>query len=348
MFENLCIALIIGSVLVSGYTPPNHWVTRTQNTFHFAPIEYSTKTNQTHNLKDTYLVIGSPRSQQGGSETELKFWGEFNETNYQHLESFNGQATTIDLSTCHVAGAKHIVDDVSRYDFLANGLNVKHALFERLVTLDKDSEGLPESCYIATCVGNVAKAMTEGAILEMELDPFFIFHDLNEQQSQLLKQDMRFVDPFTAVMSHAEIKNTYKAIADYLDLQSLVKKESLSFEKISQIVSCAKKIENTIALHVGDSKSLSTRDFLEEIKRHYLFFYSSRITEDLRRYYFADTPLRYFLASMIVQENTDDIIAMIENLGFYNVTVTLRKNEHNKRRKVWMLRAIKGWAQETQ
>jgi hypothetical protein len=155
--------------------------------------------------QDLYLVVGSDR------ESGIPSTGVFRtmhglDVDMSHINTFDGNATTMDLRASSITGAKHIVGDARTFDF-AKRYCIKRVLLERLPTSPTASITSGEAFHkvshhlvnnvVGACIEQISKAMKPGAILDIEWDPYLTLWGTDQSTNN----EFIFKNPFQAFMN---------------------------------------------------------------------------------------------------------------------------------------------------
>jgi|LakMenEpi03Aug12_release.lakeMendotaPanAssembly.Ray.scaffolds.fasta_scaffold127606_2 hypothetical protein len=329
-------------------------------------LENCTKILQAGHLKeDLYLVVGSDRGKTiegSDSHKNITHIVHGRTTNVSHASTFEGKATTMDLRSSKLCDAKHIVGDVSSFNFKQR-YNVKHVLLERLPTvsqetftsdfsLKKDTEN-----YIGMCIQQTSEAMKSGAILEIEWDPFLTSVDSKEILGSTV------LNPFNGFIDLRDIFQAVKFLHANRATEAIIAKElreQMTFfhqqglgDSLNQLIEKTFQevqiLENMFRRHLPvcikcDLETCSIQKFIEEGPKA-TYSTSTQRNEEVKSYdvatFISRTFLNFFMAHRAAKNNSSFVISYLESIGFKDVSIERRQNPHNGRNNVWMVYAVK-------
>eukprot|EP00981_Chlorochromonas_danica_P005306 scaffold1058_cov155-Ochromonas_danica.AAC.51 len=279
-----------------------------------------------------------------------------NKVDLTHRKSFGCRAVTIDNHDCPFP-SRHIIGDASSYDFHTL-YNIKHVLLERLPTCGEQNNKLLLDLLTDNVTGRsieqLSKAMLPGATLEIEWDPYVALGNFTDQNfDSLLK-----ANPFHAFV-HQNV--FYAATSEILDPET---KAGLKVPELTGTPEFIARVREAAVLlrkeieYYHNAGADSPATFLKAVSG--VQYRDLPVERDgtMVRMQFEDGTYRdgfvctqtsftrecfynFLCASMAVQRNTPLVKKYLESVDFQDVKVERRTNEHNGRKHVWMVTAIK-------
>ena len=298
-----------------------------------------------------------------------------------HCSTFGGKATTIHPHKSNLSSKfKHIQADPAEFDF--SRYDIKACFFERIPpfkTLENNDQGpllnlkliknysgetvlrltkLETVClsnldYSSNCIKNVCRAMSPGAIMEIEwycycvdftstLDSIFNIPKLGEitspfgylldieKFSVLIKQciDTPYVNPLSNTKNNKQkdektekYKKTVLALINFYNMEGLGKKSDLKNRLQDEL----EIFENNETKNCKIEKCLGEGESNDRLLEVYPYDYF----------------LLFLASDLFIIHHSGHAKKFIENCGFTNITIERRKNTHNGLENVWMITATK-------